>query len=679
MPFSMTRGARPPLDGKLREDRFYEEIGFRSGLEIHQQLLTRGKLFCRCPAGRYSEKHDAVVLRHMRPTLSELGEYDGTALMEFKTRKEVLYLLNAESVCTYEMDDTPPFPPDGEALDIALVIMLLLHCKPVGEMHVSRKQYLDGSIPTGFQRTAILGVEGEVPVGGRRIGLFQLAIEEDACREVSDIGHRITFRTDRLSMPLIEAVTKPEMRNPHEVAAVCEQLGRLFRVTGKVRRGIGSVRQDVNVSVTGGTRVEIKGVSRIPMIPTLTHNEALRQKALLMIRDRALDRGIAAGTIDGGNRVVTDLLRPTRCRTLKEALHAGDEIRAVLLRGFQKALRTNVQPGIPFAQEFSGRIRVIACLDRTVNLFVRGEERGFGLFRHRENPALGFRAPIASRRGPSRNEWEAIAAEVGASADDGILLCFGPEADTRTAAQEILIRAREALQGVPGETRQPFSTGTTDFERILPGPDRMYPDTDLPPIVISEERLEAIRRDLPEYPWVREERYIAWGIDPAAARILAISPRAGLLEIAVQMCGTPPKDAARLLLQNWRDRARRGIPVERIPSAELEAIFREISSGDLHREGFVQALTWIATADGGNRTRPRPGRAPSQGELRDLLVPWLHEVRNGFRGTVTPERLLRSVMGVAMTRMAGRVPGRTVREIVEGLVADAADLEEVRA
>ena len=69
----------------------YERVGFMSGLEVHQQLMTDLKLFCRCPAGIYSKEYDAEILRHMRPTLSELGEYDGTALMEFKTKKDIIY------------------------------------------------------------------------------------------------------------------------------------------------------------------------------------------------------------------------------------------------------------------------------------------------------------------------------------------------------------------------------------------------------------------------------------------------------------------------------------------------------------------------------------------------------------------------------------------------------------
>jgi glutamyl-tRNA(Gln) amidotransferase subunit E len=165
-----------PRTQATQED--YDRIGFMSGLEVHQQLKTKHKLFCNCPAGIYQKAHeyDAEVIRHMRPTLSELGEYDGTALMEFKTRKEIIYHLSNDTACTYDVDDTPPFLLNREALDIAIRISLLSKLNIVGEVHITRKQYLDGSIPTGFQRTAIIGVEGEIHLKNKKIRLIQLII-----------------------------------------------------------------------------------------------------------------------------------------------------------------------------------------------------------------------------------------------------------------------------------------------------------------------------------------------------------------------------------------------------------------------------------------------------------------------------------------------------------------------
>ncbi len=277
----------------------YQVLGFMSGLEVHQQLVTRSKLFCRCPAGRFVEEYDAEVLRHMRPTLSELGEYDGTALMEFKTKKEIVYQLERGSVCTYEMDDTPPFEIDDEAVRIAIEISLLLNLNLVAELHVMRKQYLDGSIPTGFQRTAMVGLTGAIPFRvpelgvNRELRIRQLSLEEDSCREVSDIGHRITFRTDRLGMPLTETVTEPDLLTPLELQAAGRLLARVARATGKVRRGPGAARQDVNVSVAGGRRIEIKGVDNHRGLPLLVHTEAFRQLNLLRVKAELERRGVS--------------------------------------------------------------------------------------------------------------------------------------------------------------------------------------------------------------------------------------------------------------------------------------------------------------------------------------------------------------------------------------------------
>ncbi|MCU0607514.1 MAG: hypothetical protein MUF78_08895 [Candidatus Edwardsbacteria bacterium] len=344
----------------------YDGLGFMSGLEVHQQLLTGQKLFCRCPAGIYQEPddYDAELVRHMRPTLSELGEYDGTALMEFKTRKQIVYRIKSRTACTYEVDDTPPFPLNRQALDIAIEIALLSRLKLVGEVHITRKQYLDGSIPTGFQRTAIIGVEGAIPLRGRTARLIQLSLEEDSCREVSDVGHVRTYRTDRLGMPLIETVTYPDMRNPDEVREACDYIRFLNRSTGKVRTGIGAGREDVNVSCRGGTRVEIKGVSHTAWIPELTHNECFRQWALLEIRKRLLARvpdPAAWKPSSARVRVLTWGLASPALRALRER---GQIMVAVNLPGFAGLLSHFTQPGQCFADEIAGRLKVIACLER---------------------------------------------------------------------------------------------------------------------------------------------------------------------------------------------------------------------------------------------------------------------------------------------------------------------------
>jgi glutamyl-tRNA(Gln) amidotransferase subunit E len=469
----------------------YDNIGFMSGLEVHQQLKTKEKLFCHCPAGVYQKPDvfDAEVIRHMRPTLSELGEYDGTALMEFKTRKEIIYRLKNETTCTYEVDDTPPFPLNREALEIAIEISLLSKLNIVGEVHITRKQYLDGSIPTGFQRTAIIGVEGEIPLKNKTVRLIQLSLEEDSCREVSDIGHTRIYRTDRLGMPLIETVTYPDMFNPDEVKEACDYIRFLNRSTGKVRTGIGAGRQDVNVSCRGGSRVEIKGVAHTRWIPELTHNECFRQWSLLLLRDRL---NADAGDVKKWKISHTALdfhdfnfgYAP-----LRQAKDLKQPIVAINLPGFKGALSHFTQPGKMFANEIMERLKVIACLE--MPNMCHSEEF----------------EPVINEK-----DWETIRKKLGSGENDAQIIIWGPQDDIPTALETIEERCIMAFAGIPNETRKSFENGTTIFERVLPGADRMYPDTDSAPIPLEDETIARLGSNLPQEVIERYRIMKEWGI-----------------------------------------------------------------------------------------------------------------------------------------------------------------------
>ena len=455
----------------------YDRIGFMSGLEVHQQLLTDKKLFCRCPAGIFhdDEEYDAELIRHMRPTLSELGEYDGTALMEFRTRKEIIYRINNENACTYDIDDTPPFLINEQALDIGLQITMLCKMNVVGEVHITRKQYLDGSIPAGFQRTAILGVGGEIPLKNKTVGLIQLSIEEDSCREISDIGHVRVYKTDRLGTPLIETVTQPEFLNPDEVKEGCDLIRFMNRSTGKVRTGIGASREDVNVSCKGGTRVEIKGVAHTKWIPELTHVEAYRQWSLLAIREELNNRvsDVSKWKMETV-QLDFDAFEITY-PPIKEARDRGDKLYAVKLPQFKGILSHFTQHNSVFADEISDRLKVIACIEKPHML-------------HTEdfNPII------------TNADMEIIQMMMSSDMDkDAVIIFWSPKDDVKTAIETIEERCLMAFEGVPPETRKSYKDGSTMFERVLPGADRMYPDTDSAPIPLSEEKIQKLSKGLP--------------------------------------------------------------------------------------------------------------------------------------------------------------------------------------
>jgi len=656
-----------PFDEMTPAD--YEAIGFMSGLEVHQQLLTRRKLFCRCPAGKYSDEFDAEVLRHMRPTLSELGEYDGTALMEKKTRKNIYYRIHHDTVCTYEFDDTPPFFPDDEALDIALEISLLFNLNMVGEMHIARKQYLDGSIPTGFQRTAILGVGGWIPYRGRKIGVRQLSLEEDACREVSDVGHDRVYLTDRLGMPLVETVTEPDMRTPQEVADVCRIISMVCRSTGRVRTGYGAAREDVNVSVRGGTRVEIKGVPQATRIPLLVYNEAMRQCALLHIRDELKRRGVTPGTLRWSRYDVTRAVAKSPYQPIQEALREGLRIKCVVLNGFAGLLGETVQEHTVFAKEFADRVRVIACLTKLPNIV------------HSDTAS-----DLLSVR-----DWKELRKRTGAGEQDALILVWGNDQDTEMACSEIAIRAREATEGIPSDTRQANKDGTTGFERVLPGAERMYPDTDLPPMMIAEDRLARIARQLPTPVWDREAEYRALKLPEDVVLPLCISPRADLFALLVKGLRIDPIFASVVLCQRFKAFKREGLQPGRLRDDDLYRVFQAHVRGVLSREGVVRLLREALRGEGdAEAVASRIGTALASaaedgGDAVESLDHRIEELlsRADRSRFVTREKMFRHLAGELMRNGIWRIPGRqVVHRLAERMGLDQRDdsrRDEVRA
>ncbi len=619
----------------------WKQLGFSCGLEIHHQIMTEKKLFCNCPAGKYSDAWHAEVLRHMRPTLSELGEYDGTALMEFKTKKEIIYRLNRETVCTYEMDDTPPFLINEEAIDIALTIALAFGCKIVGELHILRKQYLDGSIPAGFQRTAIVGVDGELPLSnGKVVRVIQLGLEEDSCREISDTGHRIVFMADRLSMPLIEVVTDKTLETPEEAQEAAMRIARMLRATQMVRRGAGAGRQDVNVSISGTTRVEIKGVPAISRIAALTSYEAKRQQALLALRDELHKRGFNPGDRPGTiSSLRLDSAHPAH-RDLAAAVQVRDPIRAVVFPN-AKGILTWPLEGRTFADDISGQIRVVACLDQLPNMLHTDGEAG----------------------GLIEKDRELVISQLDMNDDDVAVLVWGPEDDTNTAAEEIRDRFAQAIVAIPNETRQALNNNRNDFERVLPGPDRMYPDTDSPPHEITEERVEAARLNVPVAPWLREQTYREQNLPEDIVELLPITRFAQLHDKLAGNGTVDPMRSGELLARMMTALQRREYPVDSLSVAQMEDLLIAMGEGRVYREGLFDLLqAWTEKPE---RSLDRLLERLEWDSVDEAEMMRVIEEAVELAKSENPRRednLFRMAMGHAMDVLRGRIDSRIVCE-----------------
>jgi glutamyl-tRNA(Gln) amidotransferase subunit E len=401
---------------------------------------------------------------------------------------------------------------------------------------------------------------------------------------------------------------------------------------------MGAAREDVNVSVRGGTRVEIKGVPRIPRIPLLTYHEAMRQWNLLRLREELLGRGVTPETFTSGSEDVTRILLKTSYLPIRDALDAGAVAAAVVLRGFRELLNWQTQTNTRFSREISDRVRVVACLTKLPNII------------HSDSLSETL----------SSSRWEAVRKAVRAAPDDAVVVVWGPAEDVKTGVQEIIIRAREAAIGVPSETRQALRDGTNGFERILPGPDRMYPDTDLPPKQVTEERLERIRRGLPVPVWTREAWYRELGLPADVIEPLAVSRLAGLFEILVKDWGIDPTAAAVALVQFRKRLKKKGLKPDGLTEEALRRIFAFFRDRKISRDGVLALMEKAA--------RGEP--LPEAGEVRPATEEEIYAQVEASKGALrtlavhNPEKKSHVLMGLVMTALRGRVEGAAVAERV---------------
>lgn len=454
-----------------------EQYEMMCGIEIHQQLDTK-KLFCSC-ASCLCEEGEGEYYRKLRPTTSEMGEVDRAALVQFQRNLGFKYQCSPGVTCLVELDEEPPHGVDEDAMETTLVFSTMLNANIIDEIQFMRKIVVDGSNTSGFQRTSLIATDGSIEVNGKRIGILSVCLEEDAARKMETTGFDITYRLDRLGIPLIEVATAPDMRTPEEVMEVASRIGTLLRCTKRVKRGIGTIREDLNISIPGGARIEIKGVQELRMLPDFVRNEVNRQKMLLRIREMLVNRGAKAVPIDVTD--VTEIFKDCDSKVIRSAFEEKGKVLAVRLPGFSGVMNGDnktLRLGAEMAQ-----------YART-----KGVK---GIFHSDELPNYGIEQSYVDRLREflgMTGEWDAF------------VICAAKEKKARDALQVAVERANQALVGIPEETRDPLPDGTTKYSRPLPGAARMYPETDVPPTNITSERLERIRNSLPEFPEQTENR-----------------------------------------------------------------------------------------------------------------------------------------------------------------------------
>ncbi|MEE9519671.1 MAG: Glu-tRNA(Gln) amidotransferase subunit GatE, partial [bacterium] len=550
----------------------YEKLGLKVGLEIHQELATEHKLFCQCPPELFKDEPEYTFLRRLRPSQSELGEIDPAALFEFMKGRTMLYEANRATSCLVEMDEEPPGPMNPEALDVCLTFALMSGSKPVDEVHVMRKIVVDGSNTTGFQRTCIISAGGSVESEGKTYGIQHVGLEEDAARKVADEGEVSRYRIDRLGIPLMEVATDPDIYSPEEAERVALAIGRILRATGKVRRGLGSIRQDVNISITDGALIEIKGVQELGLISKVVEYEVQRQVALLGLTDELAGQGVKDEDLNNDFVDVSSLFKGTKSRILKNALKTDGKVLAVRLPGFAGIVGRELCPGRRLGTEMADHARF------------HGGVRG--IFHTDELPGYDI----------SEGEVQALKERMGAEASDAVVIVADDESKSRKALEAVLDRAKQALRGVPRETRSANPDGTTYFTRPRPGAARMYPETDVVCIPVTPERLESLEAALPEMPEEKLARLKAdYGINEKLARQVVNSIHSEFFEeLAREGLGDPTLIAV-TLTETLKSLRRDGVPVGSLGEPAIRGVFTLVNEGGTAKESIPELMTWLAS------------------------------------------------------------------------------------
>jgi glutamyl-tRNA(Gln) amidotransferase subunit E len=452
-------------------------INLRVGFEIHQQLSTKSKLFCNCYCEE-TEKYGFTFVRKLRPTQSELGIYDPAALFEFAKMRTIKYHAAAGSSCLVEADEEPPHDVNKEAIETALIFSLALHSKIIDEVHVMRKIVIDGSNTSGFQRTMLVASGGYLNINNKKVGVQSICLEEDAAKLISDDGTIKEYGLDRLGVPLVEIALEPVTGKPEEIAEIALTLGRLLRASKKVARGLGSIRQDINISVENGAIVEVKGVQRLDQLVKVIEYEVLRQHGLILIaqklkRDRKLEEIVIGDRIED----ITDILFKSNSDVIKRSLADNNDsiFKAIRVKGFDGIIGFEPYPDI----------RIGKHLGELVRFYSLG-----GVFHSDELPNYGI----------TKEEVEAIRKKLDLVVGiDAFVIVGGPKDKVEFALEAITERLKMTLIGVPAETRAATLEGKTSFSRPRSGAARMYPETDIPPIPINNSLLNSLSDKIPKY------------------------------------------------------------------------------------------------------------------------------------------------------------------------------------
>ncbi len=619
-------------------DYDYRALGLKVGLEIHQRLDTH-KLFCNCPSVMRDDEPHSWLRRRLGVSYSELGAVDPAARFESLRKREFLYGIYYDTTCEVEADEAPPHPLNEDALEISLTIALMLGMKPVDEVHVMRKIVVDGSNTTGFQRTALVALGGEesgIETKWGRVRMATLCLEEESAFIVESRSEFAKYRLDRLGIPLVELATQPDIWHPEQAREAALKLGRMLRATGRVQRGLGTIRQDINVSIEGGARQEIKGVQDLDLIPEIIKREIQRQLTLLGIRDELRSRGIRENDLETPIVDVTRALADSDSKLVRKALSRGDRIYGIRVKGFAGVMGVEIQPGRRFGTELADYAKVFGGVK--------------GILHGDELPGYGI----------SEEDVRRVKEALGCKEGDSFVLVMGKEESARLALESVRERLKQALLGVPNETRRALPDGNTSFMRPMPGSARMYPETDVLPVSTSPV-IERIRELPPTPEEIVNGLVKEYDLTEDLAWELFDDGKVDLFKKLIEY-GVPSRYLASMLVSIVRSLRREGEPIDRLRDEHFDEVARLLGEGKLAKEAVPEVLRALARGEYESAEDFVRTHQLSVEELDSIIDEAISRLSEKIRER--GDRAYGMLMGEVMKEVRGKIDGSIVSERV---------------
>jgi len=615
----------------------YEKLGLKMGLEIHQQLNTERKLFCPCKCELTDKKPDYMLLRYLRPTQSELGKIDRAAFEESRRKLKFIYESYDNETCLVESDDEPPHPLNLGALEIALIISSLLNMKVVDEFHIMRKQVIDGSNTGGFQRTGLVATDGWLETEYGMVVIENLCLEEDAARRMGQKKGKVVFRLDRLGIPLLEVTTDPSMKHPEQVKEVAYQLGQVLRST-KVKRGLGTIRQDLNISISDGSRVEIKGVQDLDLMPKMVENEVKRQLNLIQIIKELQSRG---ASVDNNIHNLNYIFEKTESKIITNAILKGGIVLAIKLEGFKGLIGKEVQPGRRFGTEIAAYAKKMGVS---------------GIFHSDELPAYGI----------TDEEVKEVSKRLKLSENDAFILVADEDEKARNAITEVQRRAKTALLHVPEETRKALEDANSEYLRPLSTASRMYVETDILTTVITQGQIKDIMVNLPELPVEKKLRIIEqYNLSDDMASQLVRLDKVEDFEDIMSSLKIDPTIVGSTLAYTLKELKREGHDVSKLDPQMLKETFALVENGKIVNEAVSNVLVGLIHENASPEETARKLNLIMLSEekvediIDDLISKNIKIIKERGMGAMG------ALMGKSMQKLHGKADGKLVNKFLK--------------